>query len=549
MALTDNIRFRQGSLNALSKQAITNGSLWFTTDEGAIYLDVNGNRVRFGDFVTVANVAALPAAGHAYESALYYAKAENVLARWDKTSSKWVQLNAAGLTKVNVTGGGNVLAGATVTLDAETGAKVLTFSTASVATSEAMEGLQTRVKSLEDRMDDVEDRLDVIEGSGEGSIAKAVSDLKTELVGDAASEYNTLGKLEDKIIAAQAQADKGVADAAKVQENLDATNVRVTTAETDIKNLQAAVGEGGSVDEKIAALKKTLEDADTEIIADVEAAQKAADDAQADADQNAADIEGLTTRVAANEGDIADLQEAVDLLNADDKTEGSVDYKVAIEVAKILNDNDASDIDTLEEIAAWIKNDTAGVGSIVNRLDQVESKNESQDTAIAALQKDVTDNKAAAEKAVSDLEDALIGDAETYTDLGKAEDAIIAAKAQADKGVADAAAASAAAAKVQENLDSTNVRMTTAEGDIDSLEGRMEQAEKDIDALEKSVSDMDAAYKAADATLKSELLGDASSYTTLGKAEDAIETNATAIESINTQITAINNNLTWETFE
>lgn len=549
MALTDNIRFRQGSLNALSKQAITNGSLWFTTDEGAIYLDVNGSRVRFGDFVTVANVAALPAEGHAYESALYYAKAENVLARWDATAGKWVQLNAAGLTKVNVTGGGNVLAGATVTLDAETGAKVLTFSTASVATSEALEGLQTRVKSLEDRVDDVEDRLDVIEGTGEGSIAKAASDLKAELLGDAAAEYNTLGKLEDAVIAAKAQADKGVADAAKVQENLDATNVRVTTAETDIKNLQAAVGEGGSVDEKIAALKKTLEDADAEIIADVEAAQKAADDAQADANQNASDIEGLTTRVAANEGDIADLQEAVDLLNADDKTEGSVDYKVALEVAKILNDNDDSDIDTLEEIAAWIKNDTAGVGSIVNRLDQVESKNESQDTAIAALQKDVTDNKAAAEKAVSDLEDALIGDAETYTDLGKAEDAIIAAKAQADKGVEDAGKASAAAAKVQENLDATNVRMTTAEGDIESLEGRMEQAEKDIDALEKSVSDMDAAYKAADATLKSELLGDASSYTTLGKAEDAIETNATAIESINTQITAINNNLTWETFE
>ena len=39
-------------------------------------------------------------------------------------------------------------------------------------------------------------------GSGTtGSVAKAVADAKAELLGDAAAEYNTLGKLEDKIIA------------------------------------------------------------------------------------------------------------------------------------------------------------------------------------------------------------------------------------------------------------------------------------------------------------------------------------------------------------
>ena len=36
-----------------------------------------------------------------------------------------------------------------------------------------------------------------------GSIAKTVADAKSELLGDAAEEYNTLGKLEDKIIAAE----------------------------------------------------------------------------------------------------------------------------------------------------------------------------------------------------------------------------------------------------------------------------------------------------------------------------------------------------------
>ena len=533
--MADNIRFKQGSLSALSKQTISNGSLWFTTDEGAIYLDVGGNRVRFGDFITVANIAALPANGHAYESALYYAKNENVLARWDATTSKWVQLNAAGLTQVKIEGTGNVLSGASVTLDSITGAKVLTFSTMSVATSETLDAMATRVTSLEARMEDAEDRLDVIQGTGEGSIAKAVSDAQTTL--------------QANIDAVDALADQAIADAAKVQENLDATNIRVTATENDIDALQAAVGDGGSVDDKIAALKTTLEAADAEIIADVEAAQKAADDAQADANANASDIEALTVRVIANEGDIADLQSAVNTLNADDKTEGSVDYKVAQEVAKILNDNDASDIDTLEEIAAWIRNDTAGVGTLVSRLDAVESKNDAQDTLISSLQTDVANNKTAAETAVSNLESELLGDVETYNTLGKLEDAVIAAKAQADKGVADAKAASDAAATVQNNLDATNIRMTSAETDITNLENRMDQAESDIDNLEQDISDLDAAYQAADAALKSELTGTATTYTNFGKVETALDAQGTQISTINSSITAIEQNLTWEVFE
>ena len=47
------VKFQQGLLKNLSKQAVSNGTLWFTTDEGAIYLDTEGKRVRFGDYVTV----------------------------------------------------------------------------------------------------------------------------------------------------------------------------------------------------------------------------------------------------------------------------------------------------------------------------------------------------------------------------------------------------------------------------------------------------------------------------------------------------------------
>ena len=46
----------------------------------------------------------------------------------------------------------------------------------------------------------IEKRSSVIEGEGEGSIKKAVLDAKNEIIGDATTEFNNLGKIETKII-------------------------------------------------------------------------------------------------------------------------------------------------------------------------------------------------------------------------------------------------------------------------------------------------------------------------------------------------------------
>lgn len=62
-----------------------------------------------------------------------------------------------------------------------------------------------------------------------GSVAKAVADAKTELVGDAAEEYNTLGKLEDKILAeASAREDADEALEAKITAITNGTNAVIS---------------------------------------------------------------------------------------------------------------------------------------------------------------------------------------------------------------------------------------------------------------------------------------------------------------------------------
>jgi hypothetical protein len=77
-----NVQFKRGLLQNLP-QTYLDGTIYVTTDEHAMYLDQGNQRIRLGDFVPVNTVADLPAAGHAYETAMYYVRQGNILARWE----------------------------------------------------------------------------------------------------------------------------------------------------------------------------------------------------------------------------------------------------------------------------------------------------------------------------------------------------------------------------------------------------------------------------------------------------------------------------------
>lgn len=68
------------------------------------------------------------------------------------------------------------------------------------------------------------------------------------------------------------------------------------------------------------------------------------------------------------------LENRLDLLQGDKDVVGSVDNKISIEVAKILDDADPSDIDTLNEIAGWIINDTTGAAKMANDISDLKTK-------------------------------------------------------------------------------------------------------------------------------------------------------------------------------
>ena len=71
--------------------------------------------------------------------------------------------------------------------------------------------------------------------------------------------------------------------------------------------------------------------------------------------------------IATNEtlnGAFGKLENRLDTLQADSTTEGSVAYQIA----KIVNENGNGSIDTLNEIAAWIINDTTGAAKMANDI-------------------------------------------------------------------------------------------------------------------------------------------------------------------------------------
>lgn len=87
--MADMLKFYKGLVANLPESGAS-GGLYITTDEGAIYLGTGTGMKRLGDFIQVANVAALPTAG-AHQNCMYYCVAENILAKWNGTT--WTQIN------------------------------------------------------------------------------------------------------------------------------------------------------------------------------------------------------------------------------------------------------------------------------------------------------------------------------------------------------------------------------------------------------------------------------------------------------------------------
>lgn len=332
------VAFKKGLLADLPG-TYTEGTFYVTTDERAIYLDVDGStRIRIGDFQEFATLQALQANTNPSTTALYYITELNVLAKWNGTS--YVQINLdTGATSIEVVGSGNAVTAASY--DAGTRKLTLTMGETFAKPADVDEKITEAIGDLGDKEEGVpyadvkeyvdEKIADVVAGSIEGLGALASKDKVAEADLDTALATKINGK-----------ANVGTADDTSDMDTLKGAkkyaDEKAAAVQTEVDALEAKVG--------------TVEESKT-VVQMIEEAQEAAtyDDTE------------IKAKVQANTN-------AIGVLNGEATVEGSVKKTVADEIAKVIADAPES-FDTLKEISDWISShsdDAAAMNSAITAL-------------------------------------------------------------------------------------------------------------------------------------------------------------------------------------
>lgn len=463
------ISFKRGS--NLNNLTIADGQFIVNTTEKSIYVDVGTERLRIGDFVSVANVDALPASG-AHTTALYYVEDINCLAKWD--GSTWIQINRdTGVKEVKVTGEGNAITAASY--DANT--RILTLTKGETfATPAVVDGK-------------ISDKVGEIEGT-----VKAYVDTKTS----------------------------GIASDA----DLNALTTRVSAAEGEIDDLQAAIGEGGSVTNAIAEAKKAGTDA---------AAAAATAQATADSKTTMAEVEAKNYATKIEAQGYADAKDA------------------AIAAAKKAGDDAQADVDALEAKVGTVPDDK----TVVEMIADAQTAATYDDTAIknrvstiegdylkaadkTALQTNIDNEKSRAEGIESGLRtdvDAIKADYLKAADKTELSESIQGVKDDVDAFFAAADVGTDAIDTLKELQDYINTHgeaaatLTTKVGDLETTVGKAADGTNPATGLVKSVADNAsaiAAEKSRAETREAELA--AADTTNLQAAKDYADEKITALK-------------------
>lgn len=332
------VAFKKGLLANLPGK-YTEGTFYVTTDERALYLDIDSStRVRIGDFQEFATLKALQANTNPSTTALYYITDLNVLAKWNGTS--YVQINLdTGATSIEVVGSGNAVTAASY--DAGTRKLTLTMGETFAKPADVDEKITEAIGDLGDKEEGVpyadvkeyvdEKIADVVAGSIEGLGALASKDKVAEADLDTALATKINGK-----------ANVGTADDTSDMDTLKGAkkyaDEKAAAVQTEVDALEAKVG--------------TVEEGKT-VVQMIEEAQEAAtyDDTE------------IKAKVQANTN-------AIGVLNGEATVEGSVKKTVADEIAKVIADAPES-FDTLKEISDWISShsdDAAAMNSAITAL-------------------------------------------------------------------------------------------------------------------------------------------------------------------------------------
>lgn len=470
------VKFRRGLLSELPQTRV-DGTIYITTDEGGMYVDTPTKRVRLGDFIPVNTVSDLPQNGHAYETAVYYVKEGNILARWDADGAnnganpRWIQINKAGVVQVtndpNNPQNANVVTGISITTNAQ-GQLSLVVTKTSVATSDDLSDLEAIVSGHTTA-------LSVLNGDANttGSVAKAVSDARNALLGSPTT-YTTIEALETALLAVKTTADGAAAQAATNASNITDLQDDLGDLTSDVSDNSAAIATlngdantSGSVAHAVAA-EAALRDAADDALSDrIDALGTRVGTAEGNISDNADAIAAIETRLGTGssslESRVAANESAISTLNGGSNVNGSVQSTVNSRIAEVIADAPEA-FDTLKEIADWIgensddaltmqqniEDNADAISALQTRMTTAEGNITTNASGIATNAGNITNNA----NAISTLN----GDSNT---VGSVDYKIAQAISSVNDDISD----------VADDLSDLASRVTTNEGNISTIMG------------------------------------------------------------------------------
>lgn len=499
------LKFKKGLHANLAKQAKVAGTVYVTTDEQAMYVDIDSStRIRLSDIIQVDTVNKLRDMAPKYSStALYYVIDENALLKYTgdgNSNHTWKQINSVSDVTANLDA---------LTTRVTNNEKAITANADGIkklnkevygnedGTQHATNGLVKKVAALEAAdvtiKADVKANKDAIgttndaasaDGTLYARIKKNASDISglTTRVGTAESSITTLSS----IVGATANDGlrKAVAD--------NTTNI--SNLRTDLGNKGDSADADGSAFARIAAVKASVA-TNTGEIANLKTKDQAIDKSISDINGSISTINGeittikenatnLAGRVTTAEGDIDELEEWKGTASSQISTlEGTV----------------ATQGQTIAGHTTSIGENAAAITGLDGRLDTAEGK-------ITALGTTVGDANSGLVKDVADLKTADTEIRELISDNTDAIDAV--------DGKVDAVSA---------RVTETETNIGTISGKVGGLETWKESAVTDIANLKSK---------------DTELADKITAIETKNSNQDtAINSNADAIEALDTRVT------------
>lgn len=502
------VSFKKGLLANLPAQK-TAGTFYVTTDERAIYLDVDGEtRIRLGDFQEFASVAELTKNANPNTTALYYVSDINCLAKWN--GEEYVQINKdTGMTSVEVTGDGNAVTvasydaagrkltltkGATYMTAADVDSKVKVVSDYVGSIPEGYEEQTNVIAYINKKAQEVLDSATGGAGESAASVKQALDAYKAS--NDPKVAANATAAAEAKTAAENAQA---AADAAQ-----NTANSKTTMAEVEAKDYATKTEAQSYANAKDTA------------IAEAKAAGEAAQ----------SDVNALNEKV----GTVADGKTVVKMIEEAQAAATYDDTKVKEDIAK----NATAIAGVKEDVDAFLN--AAAVGdAAVDTLKEIQEYITTHGTAADEMVKNIAANK----KAIED-EAATARAAETANATGVTEAKIAAETAQSGVDAIKADYLKAAdKTTLQGNIDAVSSRVKTIEDKNVSdgatkVEGSDVNGNIKIDGVETVVYTHPAAHTISEVTGLQAALDAKATKTDLEATNANVTANAEAITALQT---------------